>query len=449
MAQDSLDTDMGAFPATDSDTKHSRWKMRLLWFTVTVAILTFVAAYVLTGSSPSANARNAPTAVQVGAGRDAVYQLTLSPEASGGISQIRVGPAQLDGLSAMATDGFQPGRLDMHVHERVFSVTASYPLPLKRWLNVNFVASEPSKGFPKVHTTIGSLHLPPPLSRFVFDVARSLLRFRGADVPALDRMVRAFSVDGDYITASVSLPRKSVLVDRLAGAGNSVDPAVVAARYCRLAKLQSDNPQPDFAVQVNRAFSVVRPSEATPLNNQATFIALAMIVVDQRVGYLVDLDEARLARCAFPRVPITLHGREDLPKHWALSAALAAGTSGQLAKSMGEWKEMADSLSKQSEFQLGDPSGFSFVDLSSDRSGLSAAKLANSADHASMMARRLSAVTAKQLLPLELLDYPEGLTDRDFSRTYGTVDDPRYTKIVRNIDDALDRAGLFNSEANR
>jgi hypothetical protein len=438
---------MALFPPTGSGKNQNRWKSRLLWVSATIAILAFVAAYVLTDSSPSAGARNAPTALQVGAGRDAVYQLKASPEALAGAGQIRFGPAQLDGLSALASDGFQPGRLDMHVKERAFYVTASYPLPLKRWLNVNFVASEQSKGFPRIYTTIGSLKLQPPLSRFVFDIARSILRFRGVDVPPLDRMVRAFSVGDNYVTASVSLPRKGGLVDHLAGAGNRVDADVVAARYCRLAKLQSDNPQSDFALQVNRAFSVDRPSKATPLNNQATFIALAMIVVDQRVGYLVDVNEPRIARCTFPRVPITLHGREDLPKHWALSAALAAGTNSQLAKSMGEWKEMADSLSKQSEFQLGDPSGFSFVDLSSDRSGLSAAKLANSVDHASTMAQRLSAVTATQLLPLELLGYPEGLTDRDFSRTYGAVDDPRYAKIVRNIDDALDSGGLFNPAA--
>jgi hypothetical protein len=433
---------MALIPSTGSGTKQNRCKTRLLRFSVTFAILAFVAAYVLTDSSPSADARDAPTALQVGAGRDAVYRLGASQEASAGKSQIRFGPAQLDGLSAMASDGFQPGRLNMYVRNRAFYVTASYPLPLRRWLNVNFVASERSKGFPKVHTTIGSLNLPPRLSRFVFDATRALLRFRGAVVPPLDQMVRAFSVDGDYVAASVNLPRKSGLIDGLAGAGNSVDPAAVAARYCLLAKLQSDNPQSDFALHVNRAFSVDRPSKATPVNNQATFIALAMIVVDQRVGYLVDLNEARLAKCTFPRVPITLHGREDLPKHWALSAALAAGTNSQLAKSMGEWKEMADSLSKQSEFQLGDPSGFSFVDLSSDRAGLRTANVANSVDHASTMAQRLSVATAKQLLPLEFLDYPEGLTDRDFSRTYGAVDDPRYAKIVRKIDEALDKAGL-------
>jgi hypothetical protein len=138
-----------------------------------------------------------------------------------------------------------------------------------------------------------------------------------------------------------------------------------------------------------------------------------------------------------------LHGRGDLPKHWALSAALATGQGKQIAEAMGEWKELVDSLSKDAEFRQGDPTGFSFIDISADRAGLRAAEAALMTEKATLMAARLSRATQNDILPSALLAKEEG-PDFDFARQYGGLEDPRYAAAIQAIDAALDREGLLN-----
>lgn len=415
------------------------WRTRLLFALGLVFVGSFLAILILTDSSPDTAARKAPTAEQVGAGREAVYQL----RASGGESRIGLGPVELDGLSAVATDGLRPDRLHLYVHEGAFYAAGSHELPFGRWLNVTLKASEHSAGFPKTHLKIGDLSLTPYFSRQLFEAGRWLLHVRGVDVPPLDQIVQKFSVGTNGVAATVRLPDKAEVVEHLAGLGHDIEAPLVLERYCQLASAQASDPQSDFALQLRRAFPADRAAGATPATNRAAFIALAMLVVDARVGYLAKIDDAEAGKCAAPSSPIMLHGRTDLPKHWALSAALTAGTGMKLAESLGIWKELADSLSKQSHFEKGDPTGFSFIDLSADRSGSRIASAAILDAEARFVAGRLSMANSEQILPRALMGRAEGLKGDDFEIRYGGIDDPRYTRAVGEIDMIIEKEGLL------
>ena len=69
----------------------------VLWFTVT-------------SSQPLVPMRAAPTAEDVGAGREAYHRLRETRGNKSGIS-VRLGPAELAGLSAVASHGFRPDGL--------------------------------------------------------------------------------------------------------------------------------------------------------------------------------------------------------------------------------------------------------------------------------------------------------------------------------------------------
>lgn len=414
----------------------------LLWIGLSTLAALLIAFFVLTDAAPRAEAGAPATAVQVGAGRDAVYQLRNGQKGIGGASRIRWGAAHLDGLGALATQGLSPDRLRMELFQDGLYITASHKLLIGRWLNVNIVASKGGAGFPETSMRIGSLPLNPYFSRKLFEAGRWLLRWRGTNIAPLDQLVSDFTVDQTGVSARVVMPAGSGLIDQLVGGGGGIDPDLVRARYCALAKAQAASPERDFAMLVRRAFPADQAADATPETNRAGFIALAMLVVDTRVGYLGKVDTEAVAKCAAPATAFLIHGRTDLPKHWSLSAALAARTGTQLAEAMGEWKELADSLSRGSRFARGHPSGFSFVDLAADRSGFRIASAGIGADDARHVAARLSRVTAEQLIPAELMDGAEGMHGADFESAYGGVSDPRYTRAVAEIDAVLDRVGL-------
>jgi hypothetical protein len=392
-----------------------------------------------------------PTAEQVGAGRDAFLQLKASRDDPTGSTRIQFGPAQLDGMSALATHGFQPDRLRMEVGQGDLSIAGSHRLYGGRWLNISVVVQGHSQGFPPVDLKIGLVHLRGSSARWVIELGRLALRLRHVDVPPLDQLVRGVTIKDDQIIADIRLPRKSGLVDQVAGLpSSSADGALVARIYCKLASQEQAKPLGELTDQVHRAFTTSDTDAGTAEYNRATFIALAMLLVDERAGDLAGKARADTASCRtkFKRTSngslVSIHGRADWPKHWALSAALAAGTSTHLAEAMGDWKELADSLAKQSEFAIGDPTGFSFADLAADRSGYEIAQAAVRPQNAAALARKLKIATAEELLPAELTNQEDGLSNAEFVGRYGGLSDPRFRARVGQIDTTLHRAGVFH-----
>jgi hypothetical protein len=82
------------------------------------------------------------------------------------------------------------------------------------------------------------------------------------------------------------------------------------------------------------------------------------------------------------------------------------------------------------------------ADLAADRAGFQAASAAVQPDSAERLAAELARATPEQLLPNELVQREDGLTNKDFVQRYGGVDDPRFKARVREIDGVLAKSGL-------
>jgi hypothetical protein len=410
---------------------------KLLVAAALLLLLAVILFFTVTSAEPSTPPPPAPDAEGVAAGRDAYRQLRAAQANKVGVP-VTLGMAQLSGLSAVASHGFRPDRLAMRIEGNKVVVHASHRMRrLGRWLNVATTMEGPSSGFPETRIKVGVWSLPSWLSRSVLQLGRLYLRQR-ADVPPLDDMVRNFRVGRGAVSAVISLPGRSGLVDQMARAvAEPVDRASVLKVYCALADRQRKKPSADFAEQVRRAFAVQPAGVSRAEFNRAAFIALGIFVVDERVGDFAQLSADDLAKCRAPIEPVTIYGREDWPKHWALSAAIAVGAGTQLSEAAGEWKELADSLARRSQFAVRDPSGFSMADLSADRAGFHTARAAWQAGSAQRMADALAQATAEQLLPPELVRREDALSNALFVKRYGGVEDPRFKRRVAEIDAVL------------
>lgn len=413
-----------------------RWRRVLL----VVAALLLGSVLLLTGGAPIGRALPAPTAEQVGAARAAAMQLRVLRATPGASGVVRFSAMDLQAISTLASHGFAPDRLDVRLVDGALRIDAAHKLPLGRWLNVALTVRSQPNGFPPVRMTIGHVPLGEGATRLAIRTARWLLAKRNVPVPPLNTLVRRFTVLRGGVVANVTLSPS--MIEGLARLdGHRIDPAQVARIYCTLGRLQARAPLGDVAAQVRRAFTLQSPATATAERNRATFVALAMFLVDPRAGEMAGNARERTDACRVPVPVVTLHDRADLTMHWTLSAALTAGSSTQIAQAMGTWKELADSLSKQSEFAVGDPTGFSFLDLSADRSGFRIATVAVQPADAVRIATALSRVTQDQILPPALMTEQDGLTNRQFVRHYGGISDPRYDAAVARIDAVLDAQG--------
>ena len=413
------------------------WRRKVLRRALYVITALVAVWFALTSGEPWVPPMPAPTAEEAGAARSALWRLRERVDAQDGASKVSLTGAHFAGISALASHGLQPTRLNTTVQNGRFELQASHPLIAGRWLNLRATFVGKSTGFPSPRLSVGRITLPASLGRYPFELARALLSISGTDLAPLDEIVRAVVVDKEVVTATLRLRTNTGLFDRLAGLSrNTIDARSVVQAYCNLTAQQRAQPQDDFAAQVRRAFAF-GDAPTSPDRNGAALIALAMLVTDERAGYLAGVESQQTRSCRIDPPTVTLHSRADLPKHWALSAALAVTQGTQVARTVGEWKELADSLPAHSGFALGNPSGFSFVDLAADRAGFRAATAAMSPLTANATARRLAEATAGQLLPQSLLEESESITDGEFRRRFGGLDADRYRAAVLGIDRAL------------
>lgn len=368
-----------------------------------------------------------PDAETAARARDAARTVRESLRAGHGHATLHFTDADLASLARLGSHVGHLGRFDVRHKAGFLNARASHRLLGPIWLNVAADIPPSTQGMPAIALTIGKLPLGSTVSRWLIAGARAVLRWRGVRIPPLDDLVQKVRLDPGGVTAKIYFPLGSGFADDISGLhSDPVDPALTAQIYCRLAAQNNTEPTEDMAVVVRRAFAPNASSLPLVEQNRATFVAIAMYTVEPSAGRMAGDASLRVRKCKSNRVPPRFATRDDLPKHWSLSAALAVAFGDDFGKAMGEWKELADSRP--------DGSGFSFVDLSADRAGLAAARAAIDPARADAVTTRLRSASQNDLLPLRALALSEGLSEAEFVRTYKAIDSAEFAAAKARID---------------
>lgn len=409
------------------------------WLKASIAVLGFLALlfFLATSSDPWVPDNRAATAEQVELGRETFLAARASREAGKPVP-LQLGKAKLEALSAMATQGLAPNRLSVKVEDKALIVTASRPF-LGRWINLRAVTIGRSKGFPDFRVTVGAIPIPSWLLKQVLGVGRRILVQRGIELPQLDELIASTSISKGTVVARVMLPAAGLMRQAVNNGAPVIDAGEVARIYCRLAADQNSDPDPLFAHQLRRA---LEQSNGTREGNGAALVALAMLTVNKQAGDLVGDAAEKAKDCVAPKGQLTLQGRTDSPKHWALSAALEVTTGSSFTAAMGEWKEQSDSLAKNPFLARNDRSGFSFVDLATDRAGAFIARKLLDPTRFEETRRKLLKADDEMLLPDAALSLTDGISDAEFAAQYGDTEDHRFDAKVASIDAMLKAGGI-------
>lgn len=379
-------------------------------------------------TEPTVEARERPTAQDIGAARELVRHLKAARGVDRGV-RVTIDNRMLHGLAALTRDASGLDRIVAHVSGGVLAAEASIPLPFGLWINTSASATGQHQGFPDVRLKVGRVAFPEAAGRWCAELGRWLLRIKGATIPPLDELVREAKISERSVVTELALPVRTNLVGGLISAGGTrVDEQLVASIYCRMAAAQRKEPANALNQLVGATFAGA-PRTGRETYGRAAFVALSLFVVGEVAEPLAPAAAKKAKACPRPSGTILLHDRPDLAKHWALSAALTSVLGAEAAGNLGEWKELDDSLANGS--------GFSFVDLAADRSGVALARraLASETSDATLEALRLA--SEEDLLPVELLQGPEGLSDMIFVDRFGSLDQEKYRAAVAWIDRKL------------
>ncbi|MEO7190898.1 MAG: hypothetical protein ABI051_07560 [Vicinamibacterales bacterium] len=171
------------------------------------------------------------------------------------------------------------------------------------------------------------------------------------------------------------------------------------------------------------------------LENRAALFILAFYLYGH--GPAVLIPEAR----DWPQPDgrnVTLLGRDDLAKHFTISAAISAAAGMPLAVWIGLYKEVDDARSGGS--------GFSFVDLTADRAGTMFGQLAGATPASARKLHtrlRLGLVEADMMPSVATL--PEALSSAELERRFGGTKGAAYEQLVAEIDRRVASAPLFQT----
>ena len=128
------------------------------------------------------------------------------------------------------------------------------------------------------------------------------------------------------------------------------------------------------------------------------------------------------------RVVLTLKGREDLAKHYLLSAAINALLDTKWSAAIGLSKELKDADGG---------SGFSFVDLMADMAGNKLANVMQSERRAGIVQARVVKMMSEDEIMGDIEQLQEGLSAAEFRVEYGNSGSEEYVTVVREINRRL------------
>lgn len=339
-------------------------------------------------------------------------------------------------LVRYAASRWRPAAARVSLRDGSADVVASVELPanpLGRWLNIRAELIQ-SQGLPRIASvTAGRVPVPAVAANAV---ARWLLRRTPSGSPlalARDavRQVRfqQDSVHVEYAWAGgAGAQFRTLLVP-------SDDVLRLEAYNAELARQVASLPRDSTLSMAD----LLRPMLALAAQRSATGDAIgehrAMIATLALYVTGVRLDRWIASAADWPRPPlrrVTLRGRDDLAKHFLVSAVVASQSGSALADVVGVTKEVDDSRGG---------TGFSFIDLAADRAGRRFGELAVS------NTQKLQTIVSKGLTEADLMPdvsgLPESMSAAAFETRFGGVGAPRYERMLQTIDARLDRLRLF------
>lgn len=361
---------------------------------------------------------------------------------------LRLSNKELAAGSSLAGRALAPTIISSRLTNEEWEAGFSRPLPLGRWLNVE--ASLPAENFvsepgtmPPVRLKVGVVRFPIWLSGMLVKLGAKAVRYKYPDLPAPDKVLQSLQFSSSEVAVTLTVPRVRELYAKASDVvGGRADDKLVGAALCHLTAQQKAHPSTAFDEQVRRAFNApilpapLTEGTATPESrNRASMVALALFVGGDRAQKLFYSAKIGEKNCVLPPEDmVQLAGRSDLPKHWAISAALAATMGTEMTGALGEWKELSDSLPEGT--------GFSFVDMTANRSGFRYGQAGTNPKSAAVITQKMQHITAAQLLPQDALGNRESMLNQQFTDDYSDLDSDKYRATIAMIDRQLNRAGV-------
>ncbi len=346
----------------------------------------------------------------------------------GGQRTVVISEQELDLMLNYAASRFGRGAARAELRPATLRLQASAEIlhsPFGRYLNVDAVLRENGTLPQFDHLRIGRLRVPAAVADYL--LRHGLRRMAATDRGELaSDIVKGARFANGHVT--VTYVWSSEIEERVRAVLLSpADQARLRAYHDRLVDAVAKAPnRVSLAALLPPLFQTVLERGAggdVVAENRAAIVTLAFYANGTGLAAIAP------AAAQWPqarRRTVTLAGRDDFPRHFLISAVIAAAAGSPLADAVGLYKEVDDSRGG---------SGFSFNDLAADRAGTRFGEIAGrSPERARNLAQALaSGVKENDFMP-DVVDLPEFIPAAEFKRRYGGIGGPRYNDMMATIE---------------
>ncbi len=417
-----------------------------------IAVLSLGTAFLR--ETPALAEMAAPTPKDVKATRAFVREVRHATEtatAEGRIVTVPVG--DLQGILRLGARFLPELRTRAVVDDGVVRLTAALPVPWptgQKWLNLSASVPPFDGQFSLATVEVGGRFVSPGLALGLGRIGANLILGGGTGDKILNS-ASAMHIEQDALVFALRLgsEERGDVVSGLFGALRGSDmppPEQIEAYYTKLRQAMDDGTLPaKGSVLPHLVFllqSALADSTAETLPNAYTAALFALtkacgakdftLVVGRLAGDDLDSFGAWKTNCN----KLTLAQRVDSKLHFITAAAIKAASNRGFAISMGEFKELHDTISGGS--------GFDFTDIAANNSGIRMSDLFMS-QPPEVWPDLLSRMQADGDVIASFKDIPGAMPEADFKARYGDIDSPAYKRMLQAIEATIDQTALHAS----
>ena len=349
------------------------------------------------------------------------------------ISTIELTEADLNLAANYLLNRYRKSAVNIEIKNNVLRFTVTVTLPknsVGHYLNISFrLGNDDHSDLPSLTKfKAGKLLLPAKFAAFVID---NIIRHTSLNDYFIlaTRPIKTIKIDPEKITISYYSSMDSFIQARNFLTQTNDNPNIEIYQQ----KLDEIITQHDPAWRLSLA-ELLKPLFALALQrstlenaieeNKIAIIAVNNYVNRKETKKFLSFPVAKLT--TEKRYPTFLYKRTDLAQHFIGSAAIAASVNGQVAKVVGEEKELSDA-------QGG--SGFSFIDLAADKAGTRFGELATSSpENARKLQKTMSTIKDYSDFMPDPTDLPEHMNEAEFKQRYQSIDSNVYQALSKQID---------------
>jgi len=170
------------------------------------------------------------------------------------------------------------------------------------------------------------------------------------------------------------------------------------------------------------------------MENKAVLQVLSLYSTNNRINDFIRKERQDEIRRPV-RVTMILKGRDDLTKHYLVSAGISVSAGSAIANFIGLAKEVDDSDGG---------SGFSFADLAADKAGVTLGEHAiASTNNARLLQKKMSGALKEPYFMPAIDRLPEGIMKIEFKKKYKNLDSKTYALVNDEISSRIKKCRVY------